>query len=256
MPPSRLARILREPIAHFAMFGTLLAAVVATMKPGRDVVVWDEESEAVVSRSLEAELGRPPTAAERTARRRLAIEREILVREAIRRGLHLRDPVIRRRLLEKMEAILVAEGWDDAAPVGAPSASTPEVPWVKVEVCRLADETARGGEGTDAVGAVPSCVADPRPWPAQEVPLSRFEAAFGAAAAQAVRAAAAAESFGTWRRVPGEPMAVRLESFERRPQAAPDLRTAHKDRAARRAAARAAALERIVERYEVRGVPE
>ncbi len=235
-------RPLRDPLLHFGAAGAVLATLVAAARPDRHVVVWDEASEAAIVRALEAELGRPPRPDELEARRKLAVEREILVREAVARGLHLRDPVIRRRLLEKMEAILVAEGGAAAAADPAPAPATE--PWVVVDVCRHADRP----ESEEPV----ACDPGPVVLPDAPVPLERVRRALGPVVAATVAEAVRDGALGTWRAVPGDDLSVRVRQVAEGPAGTEALRAAHRRRREAAARARAAALASIVERYEVR----
>lgn len=99
-----LRRIVREPLLHFAALGALAFA----LSRG-----WSEEDAIVVTRAqqeqlfveFERERGRPPTDEERAAIVDRWIDGELLFREAIALGLDQGDPLIRRRVLQKMEFV-------------------------------------------------------------------------------------------------------------------------------------------------------
>ena len=73
----------------------------------------DTQAELVVTRATQEQLaaqfeeniGRPPTDEERQAMVADWVDRELLVREAVALGLDRNDPVVRRRLLKKMEFV-------------------------------------------------------------------------------------------------------------------------------------------------------
>lgn len=119
--PGTWRRILREPLLHFLLLGAALFVV--WKATGRSpevgtarVEVSGAEVEALVE-SWRSVWQRPPTAAELDELVQEHVREEILYREALELGLHRGDPIIRRRLRQKME--LIAE---DAGGAGEPTA--------------------------------------------------------------------------------------------------------------------------------------
>jgi hypothetical protein len=112
-------RWLREPAIHFILIGAALfavhGAVAAPVDDPRTIRV-----DAAVVRALSAELrlrgGQEPSADELRSRIDRHLEEELLVREAIALGLDQDDPIVRRRLAEKMRRLLEAEGVGEPEP--------------------------------------------------------------------------------------------------------------------------------------------
>jgi hypothetical protein len=112
-------KLLREPLVHFLLLGAILFGVFALV--GR----WtnDRPDKIVITPGLieNLQLGftrsaqRTPTAAELDAVIEDYIREEVLCREAIARGLDRDDPVIRRRLRERME-FFTEDSVDTTAP--------------------------------------------------------------------------------------------------------------------------------------------
>ena len=106
----------REPLAHFLALAALLFVAYRVLAPSeRDRIVIEQASIAELARQQEELLGRPLTDAERGALLKSAIDDEVLLREAYRRGLD-RDAVVRRHLVQKMRFIL---GEDAPEPTAA-----------------------------------------------------------------------------------------------------------------------------------------
>jgi len=256
VPDRRRTSPWRDPLLHFAVAGLVAAALLSMGRPTRRVVRWDAASEAMIVESLTASLGRAPTQEELGARRRLAIEREILVREALARGLAEGDPVIRRRLLDKMEVLLLAEGRAasecEGARAGSAVTAVRQTWHVAIETCKV--DASEPAPATPEAGPPGPCRPDPHAVPAGLLPLERVRRSLGDRVADAVERAAAA-GHSTWQAVAGTPWWIRVLRAERRSTAAGDPLAEHRDRAARDRAARARALEAILARYDVRGVP-
>ena len=96
-----MQRLLREPLVWFFSLAGLLFALFGARAPLDPVVV----SRAQVSAALAAKLGRAPSAAELEAEVALVAEREALVLEARRLGVADDDPIVKRRLVQKMEQL-------------------------------------------------------------------------------------------------------------------------------------------------------
>ncbi|HEV8245567.1 MAG TPA: peptidylprolyl isomerase [Polyangiaceae bacterium] len=96
---------LREPLLHFLLLGALVFVAHRLWQkhaPEQQVIVVTQALRADLERELRAELGRDPSPGERA----LALENwkseEILYREGVRLGLDRDDPLVRRRVVEKM----------------------------------------------------------------------------------------------------------------------------------------------------------
>ena len=121
--------IAREPLVHFLVIGIMLfsfdawrgtseraasppapappvaPAAAASPTPTGPIVV-DAEVVARVRVQAERRLGRAPTAAELDAEVTRWVDEEVLVREAIARGLERDDPVIHKRIADRMTFVL------------------------------------------------------------------------------------------------------------------------------------------------------
>jgi peptidyl-prolyl cis-trans isomerase C len=118
----RRRRWLREPLLHFALLGVGLFALHGVVAgddarpgPARTIEV---SAELVASLRLEHErrAGRAPTEAELEAAVQRWVDEEVLYREALSLGLDRGDPVVRRRLIQKMAFLS-----EDLVEVPAPS---------------------------------------------------------------------------------------------------------------------------------------
>lgn len=104
-----LRRLLREPLVHFVLLGGLVFAVDrARHRPEPelravrvDAAVRDGLREEFARRN-----GRDPTATELRGMVEGYVEDELLYREALTLGLDRGDPIVRRRLVQKMELTL------------------------------------------------------------------------------------------------------------------------------------------------------
>lgn len=116
-----LARIAREPLLHFALFGALLFALHGWLR-GPDggaagaIVVDGPRIDSLVA-GFERVWQRPPTAAERAGLIETFVREEVLYREGLAMGLDRDDPVIRRRIGQKMA--FLAGGLAPQAPTRA-----------------------------------------------------------------------------------------------------------------------------------------
>ncbi|MGF1466329.1 MAG: peptidyl-prolyl cis-trans isomerase [Sandaracinaceae bacterium] len=111
MPTSRLRSLWREPLLHFLLAGAalfLLHRILGADRPDPSPVVIDDAFLRELEATRARQSGRPPEAEERAALLRAFIREEVLVREARALGLDLGDPIIRRRLVQKMELVLEA----------------------------------------------------------------------------------------------------------------------------------------------------
>ncbi|MEO7329594.1 MAG: peptidylprolyl isomerase, partial [Minicystis sp.] len=109
-------RWLRAPALHFAAIGLALFLVHARVQrpPQLPVTVSAAYVDGLV-REYTERTGKPPSAEETQALVDRFVDEELLFREALAIGLDRGDPIVRRRLVQKME--LVGDG---AAPVPEP----------------------------------------------------------------------------------------------------------------------------------------
>lgn len=112
-----LRRWSKEPALHFAAIGLGLFLLHARVSPPERarVVVSAAFVDGLVQEQRERG-GPPPSPAERAALIDRYVDEELLFREALALGLDRGDPIVRRRLVQKME--LVGDG---AAPLPEPS---------------------------------------------------------------------------------------------------------------------------------------
>lgn len=101
--PSRLRS---EPLVHFAAIGGLLFILHAVCAPpATDALLVDAARAQATEAALAAKLARPPTPAE-TAEALLAeLDEERLYREALALGLDQDDPIVRRRMIQKLRFV-------------------------------------------------------------------------------------------------------------------------------------------------------
>lgn len=114
-----LGKVLREPLAHFALIGLALFLVHGWVAPGDEAsrrIVVDQARVDDMAREYRAQLGRSPTPGELKGLVDTYVRDEVLYREGMAQGLGRDDPVIRRRIRQKYEIIL-----EEASAQGAPS---------------------------------------------------------------------------------------------------------------------------------------
>jgi hypothetical protein len=100
--------MLREPLVHFAVLGALLFAAYAVVSPRGappDAIVVGAARIEALAAEFERTWMRAPTAAELDALVEGHVREEVLVREGLALGLDRDDPVIRRRVRQKMELL-------------------------------------------------------------------------------------------------------------------------------------------------------
>jgi hypothetical protein len=116
-----MGSLLREPLLHFLLLGALLFAAHGWLRGGagdrEDVIVVDAGRIASIEAQFERVWQRPPTAQERAGLIETFVREEVLYREGLELGLDRDDPVIRRRIGQKME--FVADGLVPQAPTHA-----------------------------------------------------------------------------------------------------------------------------------------
>ncbi|WAS99399.1 peptidylprolyl isomerase [Nannocystis punicea] len=112
--------ILREPLVHFLVVGLALFALHARVRPEPDAAMRVDQGRVESTRAgLTERLGRAPEPGELAAALRDALDDERMVREALRLGLDRDDPIVRRRLIQKLrlayESTADVDARDDAA---------------------------------------------------------------------------------------------------------------------------------------------
>jgi hypothetical protein len=112
----------KEPLFHFLLGGLAIYAVFAWMgdppDPASRSIRVSQEDQAQLALGFEQMMDRPPTQAELDQLIDRWVHDEVLYREALRLGLDQNDPVIRRRLAQKMD-IIAASAADAEQPSDA-----------------------------------------------------------------------------------------------------------------------------------------
>lgn len=109
----------RQPLLHFIVLGACVFAVHAAVRaPARDpsVITLTPAFLRGLAARERTRLGREPSPAELAIAREAYITEEVLYREALSMGLDRGDPIIRQRLVQKMEFLA-----EDAEDVRAPT---------------------------------------------------------------------------------------------------------------------------------------
>lgn len=97
----------REPLVWFAVLGSALGAAWLALAPtGAETIRIDRETLRALENQQEELVGRPLTDEEREAAHQSFIEEEVLLREALRRGLQWSDGRVRQRLTRIIRASL------------------------------------------------------------------------------------------------------------------------------------------------------
>ena len=117
-----VARWLREPLLHFLFIAALIFAFNALRGPAydlgdREIVITEQQTQRLYNYWQES-WKRPPTPSELDGLIRDSIKEEIYVREARRLGLDDNDPIIRKRLRNKMEFAANAQA-ENSSPTDA-----------------------------------------------------------------------------------------------------------------------------------------
>ncbi len=262
----------REPLLHFLLVGAALYGVhrlVAT-EPADPPIVVDEAFVAGLERQQVQRTGRAP---EDDATTEALIDEhvreEVLFREALRLGLERDDPIVRRRLVQKMELLLSAaaepeEPGDevlrahlDAHPERFARSERLAFTQVFFSTERRADARADAEAARAALveGSDPTALGDPLPLGRRQPPVAPAAIAgrYGEAFAEAVGAL----ETGTWSAPIESPLGLHLVRLEsREPGRAPALEEARAEverdwRREKRSERLEAAIRRLVERTEV-----
>jgi hypothetical protein len=116
-----MRRLIREPLLHFLILGAALFGVYGWLNrdgfAGPDEIVVSRGQTASLRAQFERVWQRPPTEQELAGLIDNWVREEVFYREALAMGLDRDDPVVRRRLQQKVEFIL------DSATPEAPSAA-------------------------------------------------------------------------------------------------------------------------------------
>lgn len=105
----RLARlVLREPSFWFFVVAASLLALWHAVVPKTHTITIGPDEIGALERSFVAQWGRTPTASEREALLADFLDQELLWREGLRLGLDRGDPIVRRRVVQKMTFLLEA----------------------------------------------------------------------------------------------------------------------------------------------------
>ncbi len=119
--PSRWVRLVREPLVQFALGGALIFALYGLVGPRqpRGPIVVGADTQTALARRFERDHGRAPSAEELEGLVQSFVDEELLVREALALGLDRGDPIVRRRLIQKLrflhEDLAVIEEPDEVA---------------------------------------------------------------------------------------------------------------------------------------------
>ncbi len=100
----RVRRWCREPLVHFLLIGTavFLAYTWLSPKSGLDRVVISQALIEGLCRDYSLRTGSAPSATEKQALIENLVDDEVLIREALAMGIDQGDPILRRRLIQKM----------------------------------------------------------------------------------------------------------------------------------------------------------
>jgi parvulin-like peptidyl-prolyl isomerase len=113
-----LKALLKEPVLHFLLIGLLLFAAYGWLAPadksGARIVVTQPMVEAMAL-EYRTRWSRPPTEQELAALLDAYVRDEIFYREGVAQGLDRDDPVIKRRVRQKLEVIAEEQLARDAA---------------------------------------------------------------------------------------------------------------------------------------------
>ncbi|HJL19533.1 MAG TPA: peptidylprolyl isomerase [Sandaracinaceae bacterium LLY-WYZ-13_1] len=269
-PEPRWRRLVREPLLHFALLGAAVFAAHYALAPPADppdarVLVLDDAFVDGLRERARARGAHPDDA----ALERAWIREEVLVREARRLGLERGDPIVRRRLVQKLELWLEAQA-DVPAPDDDDLARhlrahadryrrPPRVGFTHVFFGRdRADPIGDARAALDALradGAAPTDLGDPfllgRDQPPR--PVAAVAGSFGPSFAEAVAGAPRDAWAGPFQSSYGAHL-VRVT--ERTEGSLPSVDAVRERltadwRRARREEAVARAVERLVERYRV-----
>jgi hypothetical protein len=266
-----IRRLLREPLLHFLLLGALLFAVYGWLNregfAARDEIVVSRQQVEGLVMQFERVWQRPPTANERQSLIDGWVRDEVFYREALAMGLERGDPVVRRRMSQKIQFIV-----DSGAP--APPTDAELQAWLdehadeyrlepSYDLRQIYFDPSRHGEGTDrAIVEARKALLAGRPaegdrtmLPAElEASASEVARTFGADFEEQLRVLAV----GSWQGPLRSGFGLHLVHLERRtdgrPAALADVRAevARDFMNARAEAAMSAYYDRLRSKYVVR----
>lgn len=109
MNPSGIKRVLREPLVHFLLLGTILFALYGfftadqnTEDKSHEILLTNDEM-LQMTMYFQSQWKRPPTQQEFDQLLENQIQEQILYREALALGLDQDDTIVRRRMAQKMK---------------------------------------------------------------------------------------------------------------------------------------------------------
>jgi hypothetical protein len=112
-PGLRISSLLKEPLLHFLLIGMVLFLLYGSVAPtsgdGNRITV-SRTAIAALASQFQATWSRPPTAEELNGLVDNYVRDEILFREGVALGLIKDDPVIKRRVRQKLEVLIEEEG--------------------------------------------------------------------------------------------------------------------------------------------------
>jgi hypothetical protein len=115
-----LRRLLGEPLLHFLLLGALLFALYGALNRGAlnspDEIVVDRNRIETLSAQFRRSWHRPPTADELKGLIDSWVREEVYYREGLAQQLDRDDPVVRRRVAQKLTAIADAQTSSEVSP--------------------------------------------------------------------------------------------------------------------------------------------
>jgi hypothetical protein len=109
----RIRSLLKEPLPHFLLIGMLLFLLYGKVAPpfnDANRITVTQSGIATLASQFQATWSRPPTPAELQGLVDSYVRDEILFREGVALGLVKDDPVIKRRVRQKLEILIEEEG--------------------------------------------------------------------------------------------------------------------------------------------------
>lgn len=112
-----LQRLLREPLLHFLLLGALLFGLYGALHRGApDEILVDRSRVESLSAQFQRAWQRPPTADELKGLIDTWVREEVFYREGLAQRLDRDDPVVRRRVAQKLTAMADAQTSAEASP--------------------------------------------------------------------------------------------------------------------------------------------
>ncbi len=104
-----MKKLLREPLVHFLLIGTVIFAAYAILQPARDDALNSTQirlSAGEITQQImlfESQWNRPPTTEELAHLMENRVQEEVLYREGVILGLDKDDTIVKRRIAQKMQ---------------------------------------------------------------------------------------------------------------------------------------------------------